>query len=380
MKILLAKFLTASLLLPAMASYASPICSQIHAANLPEAPAYLRIESQKGLPDSFYQQLRFEMKNYQGEARDGKKFDQLILENRGLDPSYRFPDGKSLLEIAARSDSLGYLAKRIVFAGLNPYARDSRGKSAFLDILEQREDPALKNILLILLRGGENVAPIDISQTDKAKPGAKKSPLVYKGTEEVLRMIHPEDFMIFDSQGKVTENYLEKLNTDDFDQMLRVAFFRQNRALLKYVLENMKVRAFHKDVRTFLQLALESRLAKNPERMKFSDDLLQQLIEKYSFDVNQEFSYDRGIWGGYDRMPPINALIGSRVDPEIVDLMLRRGANPQAVDKDGMNAMNWAVYIRSTQGDGRYVDLLKRHGVHMPPIVNQIFIKKPTAE
>lgn len=380
MKAIMAKFLTASLLLPAVASFASPVCSQIHNSILAETAAYLRIEGQKGLPESFYEQLRLEMRNYRGETQDGKKFDQLILENRGLDPSYRFPDGKSLLEIAARSDSQGYLAKRIIFAGLNPYARDSRGKSAFLDLLEQREDSALKNTLTILLRGGENEAPIDISQKAQTGFGAKKSPLVFKGTEEALRMIRPEDFMVFDSQGKVTENYLEKLAPEQLDHLLHVAFFRQNRALLKYVLENMKLRSFPKDVRTFLQLALESRMAKNPGRTKFSDDLLRQLIEKYNVDVNQEFSYDRGIWGGYDLMPPINALIASRVDPSIIDLMLHHGANPQAVDKDGMNAMNWAVYIRSTQGDGRYVELLKKHGVHMPSILNQLFIKKPSLE
>jgi hypothetical protein len=39
--------------------------------------------------------------------------------------------------------------------------------------------------------------------------------------------------------------------------------------------------------------------------------------------------------------------------------------------------MHWALYKRKTEGDDRYVELLKKRGVPMPSIWDQLFIKKP---
>jgi hypothetical protein len=355
------------------------ICAKNYRDDAPtsviETPAYLRVEGQADLPISFYESLRQELKTWVNEDQSGRRFQKIFLENRSFDPSHHFADGKSLFELAACADEGGMLFRRILKAGLNPYAKEKNGRNILIELLEQQNDPALKNAIITLVRGG--VLSVAGETLEKAPP--KNDFWSLYDAEKYLRQIRPEDFLLRDESGKIKVNWIEKLNPLFKDILIESVFRLQNQEMIEFLMGPMGLRSFgNKKGMSFLQMALLSRKSENPGSEEKSDAILRLLIEKFSVDVSGSFVFADGRGDGVIRPPILNVLIRYQVAPQLIELALKRGANPNAVDADGMNAMSWAVYIRSQKQDDRYVEILKKFKIPMPSILNQLWLKKPT--
>lgn len=359
------------------ASGRQSFCSKNYREEAPmlEAPAYLRVEGQADLPNSFYESLRQELKTWVNEDQSGRRFQKLFLENRSFDPSHHFADGKSLFELAARADEGGMLFRRLLKAGLNPYAKEVNGRNILMELLEQQNDPALKNAIITLLRGGM----LSVAGETLEKASSKNDFWSLYNTEKYLRQIRPEDFLLRDESGRIQVNWIERLNPFFKDILIESVFRLQNQEMIEFLMGPMGIRSFgNKRGMSFLQMALLSRKGENPESEKKSDAILRLLIEKFDVDVNGSFVFADGQGEGVIRPPILNVLIRFQVDPPLIELALKRGANPNAIDADGMNAMSWAVYIRSQKRDERYVEILKKFKIPMPSILDQLWLRKPT--
>ena len=266
------------------------------------------------------------------------------LLRRGVNPNAKDSDGTPVL-MAATLYAGADCIKLLLDAGANPNAANADGATPLMWAV-----PDLARVKLLVSHGAD---------VNARSTSLQRTPLLiaarYPGSVEVLRLLLDKgaDMHALDRNGASALGLAAT-----YADVGVVRFLVENGSNMNELASGVFGGSIGRYTRHHLPTTeyLMSKGARmDPAALTLASGWLEpKVIEKWiemGADVNARVT-------GFDRTPLITAASSEGTRPEALQLLLDKGADPNAEDADGERALDWAIY-RQDQGK---IKVLEQHG------------------